>query len=117
MSTMARRNLGTEEPKGRGGPVQFRPGPFLDGRLKRLASDWETSSNEAARRLALLASCELTCGQYFLVSMLASALGRSDDFGSACERIWIAIRVANQTRDDMKMPPLDEQGRQKVLQG
>ena len=44
--------------------VQFRPGPVFGDRLRRRATQWTVTENEAARRLSALADCGLSIGDH-----------------------------------------------------
>ena len=96
-------------------PVQYRPGPVLADLLDGLAGQWGVSRNEAGKRLAVLAACQLDCRHAELVRQFAATLPGEPDFVTACERLLAEFQVVERTRKSLKQASMDEEHRQEEL--
>src|SRR5262249_51365984 len=106
---------GEPGPPPRSSPIQFRPGTFFQRRLDRLASEWDLSVNETAKRLALLAASGLSLDDFDLVTRLGEVVGAEGDFGRCCEQIFVAVDSANQARREAGLTPLTAEGRAQLI--
>ena len=96
-------------------PIQFRPGPVLAALLDALATQWDVTRNEIAKRLAALAACELDGRQYGLVQQFCQQLPGEPDFVTACERLHGELQAVERTRKSLKQPALSEDERLKEI--
>jgi hypothetical protein len=96
-------------------PVQYRPGPVLADLLDHLAGQWAVSRNEAAKRLAALAACQLDCRHADLVQTFAETLPGEPDFVHTCERLRAELLVIERTRKSLKQASMNEVERQEQL--
>jgi hypothetical protein len=72
--------------------VQFRSGAAIGKQLKAHARRWKVTTNEAGRRLMILALMGLTRDQYDILTDLENGPG-VDDFAGACGQALVAIDV------------------------
>ncbi len=93
-------------------PVQYRPGSVLADLLDGLAGQWGVSRNEAGKRLAALAACQLDCRHAGLVQQFAETLPGEPDFVTACERLLAEFQAGERARKSLHKPEKNEQERQ-----
>ena len=96
-------------------PVQFRPGHLLADLLDERSQQWGVTRNEAAKRLAVLAACELDARHHDLVCELAEVLPGQPDFIQACDRLLGELHTIERTRASLEQGVLDENARQEEI--
>ena len=104
-----------KQPAGGDVPVQFRPGHLLADLLDECSQRWGVTRNEAAKRLAVLAACELDARHHDHVCELAEALPGQPDFIQACERLLGELQTIERTRASLEQGVLDENERQEEI--
>lgn len=80
-------------------PLQFRPGPDLEGMVKTFAAENGLQLNEASKTLVALAMTGMDCSYYGLVKQMATALAGRDSFVRACVYIQTALTTAERVHD------------------
>jgi len=80
--------------------IQYRPGETFGKRLAIQADKWGISRQETARRLAIMAACELSLELYSPLADAAKSLGGLRGFETACERANGALHGASMVHAD-----------------
>ncbi|GAG04992.1 unnamed protein product [marine sediment metagenome] len=93
--------------------IQFRPTDSLADKLAAIATESGVTTNEAARRLTILATHQLDVRHLAATSALATA---TDNFDRAAYAVHAAVDAENTKRLKKGLPTLDDD-RQQLIDG